>query len=202
MGLLIEALRKRELPDDVAAIIDRLIEAHGATRALLTAMLDLSRLESGIVRLDQSVMRADDIMTDLKATFRPIAIDKGVVLSFVPCSLAVTTDRIWIVRILGNLIANALAHSGTDRIVVGCRRRGERIRFEVLDRGHGMDQASLDSGLGGAGEGAGMGLAIVAAASAALDHPLEGDTGPEEGTRIAVSVPLADTIENQTLNSA
>ena len=202
MGLLIEALGKRELSDDVAAIVDRLAEAHGATRALLMAMLDLSRLESGFVRRDLSVMRADDIMADLKATFRPIAADKGVLLSFVPSSAAVRSDRTWIVRILGNVIANALAHSGTDRIVVGCRRRGELIRFEVRDRGRGMDRARLDAALAGAGEGAGMGLAIAAAAAALLDHPIEGNSGPGEGTRIAVSVPLAETMKIQTLNSA
>ena len=191
MGLLIEALRKRELSGDDAAIVDRLAEAHGATRALLVAMLDLSGLESGTVRVDPSVMRADDIMDDLKATFRPMAADKGVLLSFVPSSAAVRSDRMWIVRILGNLIANALAHSGTDRIVVGCRRRGGLVRFEVLDRGKGMDQARLDAALSGAGEGGGMGLAIVAAAAALLGHPLEGDTKSGGGTRIAVSVPLA-----------
>jgi len=202
MGLLIEVLRKRGLSDDDAAIVDRLAEAHGATRALLMAMLDLSRLESGMVRPDPSVMRADDVMADLKATFRPMAADKGVLLSFVPSSAAVRSDRTWIVRILGNLIANALAHSGTDRIVVGCRRRGELMRFEVWDRGKGMDQARLDAALSGADEGAGMGLAIVAAAAALLGHPLEGDTKPDGRTRIAVSVPFAEVTDNQTLNSA
>ena len=41
MGLLIEALRKRELPEDVTAIGDQLAAAHAATRTLLMAMLDL-----------------------------------------------------------------------------------------------------------------------------------------------------------------
>ncbi len=192
MGLLIEALGKRDLSDDVAAIVDRLAEAHGATRALLMAMLDLSRLESGHVRPDLSALPCDEILADLRATFRPIAADKAIVASFVPCSAVVRTDATWIVRILGNFIANALTHSGTDRIVVGCRRRGEIVRFEVWDRGGGIDRARLDAGLAGAGEGAGMGLAIAAAACALLGHPLEGDSAPGAGTRIALSVPVAE----------
>ncbi len=194
MGLLIEALAKHDLPAGAAAIAERLAEAHGATRALLMAMLDLSRLETGHVRPDLSVMPADDIMADLKATFRPIAADKGVLLGFVACSAVVRTDPTWIVRILGNVIANALAHSGTERIVVGCRRRGEILRFEVWDGGAGMDRARLDAALSGAGEGPGMGLAIAASAAALLDHPLEGETTPGEGTRLSLSVPLAEPV--------
>ena len=45
-------------------------------------------------------------------------------------------------------------------------------------------------------------VAAEVAAAALLDHPLEGNSGPGGGTRIAVSVPLAEPIENQTLNSA
>jgi signal transduction histidine kinase len=197
MGLLIEALRKHDLPDDTAAIVDRLVEAHGATRALLMAMLDLSRLEAGHIRPDFSVMRADEILADLKATFRPIAADKGILLGFVPCSAEVRTDRTWIVRILGNLIANALAHSGSDRIVVGCRRRGASLRFEVWDAGEGIDPVQLDAALAGTGEGPGMGLAIAVAAAALLDHALEARTVAGRGSMFAVSVPLAP----QTLNS-
>jgi signal transduction histidine kinase len=195
MGLLIEALRKRALPEDVIALVDELAEAHGAARTLLRAMLDLARLDTGVVTLDEAVLKADDIFADLKAVFRPIALDKGILLSFVPCSAAIRTDPVWLGRILGNLIVNALNHSGTDRIVVGCRRRDAHLRFEVVDRGQGMKQPFLDAALGGAGEGGGFGLAIVAAAAALLDHPLEGVTQPGQGTRIAVSVPLAGEID-------
>ncbi len=190
-GLLIQALAKHDLPDDSAAIVDRLAEAHGATRTLVMAMVDLSRLETGHVRADPEVMRADDIIADLKATFRPIAADKGVVLGFVPCAAEVRTDRTWIVRILGNLIANALAHSGAGRIVVGCRRRGENLRFEVWDAGAGFDPARLDAALAGRAEGPGMGLAIAHAAAALLHHRLDGCSVAGRGTMFAVSVPLA-----------
>ncbi len=189
-GLLIEALAKHDLAADSAAIVDRLAEAHGATRTLVMAMVDLSRLETGHVRADPEVMPADDIIADLKATFRPIAADKGIVLSFVPCAASVRTDRTWIVRILGNLIANALAHSGTGRIVVGCRRRGEHLRLEVWDAGAGIDPARLDAALGGTGDGPGMGLAIAHAAAALLDHRFDGCSAAGRGTMFAVSVPL------------
>ncbi len=195
MGLLIEALGKRDLADDAAAIVDRLAEAYGATRALLMAMLELSRIETGHVRPDLAVMRADDILADLTATFRPIAADQGVVPSFVACSAEVRTDRIWIVRILGNFIANALAHSGTRRIVVGCRRRGEMLRFEVWDGGAGIDPVRLDAVLAGTGEGPGMGLAIAVAAAALLDHRLDACSEAGHGTMFAVSVPLAASPE-------
>jgi hypothetical protein len=192
MGLLIEALARHDLPAEAAAIVERLGEAHDATRALLMAMLDLSRLETGHVRPDFTVMPVDEILADLKATYRPIAADKGVLLRFIPCSAVVRTDGMWIVRILGNLIANALAHSGSDRIVVGCRRRDGDLRIEVRDRGIGMDPAHLEAALSGVGAGAGMGLAIAAAATTLLGHLLEGDTAEGAGTAFAVTLPLAD----------
>ncbi len=202
MGLLIEALRKQDLSDDAASMVDRLAEAHRATRTLLAAMLDLSKLDSETVRLDVSAVPIDEIMADLKATFRPIAADKGVLLRFVPCSVVVKTDRIWVVRILGNLIANALDHSASDRIVVGCRRRGAEIRVEIRDRGKGMDPAHLGATLSGGGEGEGLGLAIAAAAAALLGHPLDAETAPDAGTAFAVTLPLAGAPGTQTLNSA
>lgn len=192
MGLLIESLRKQDLPRQTASIVDHLAEAHLAAGNMMSAILDLSRLESGTVRLDRAAVRVDDLFAELRATFRPIAADKGVLLRFVPCSAVVRTDPAWTVRILGNLIANGLAHAGSDRIVVGCRLRGRDVRIDVIDRGRGIDPARLAALLSMADDKAGMGLAIAAAASSALGHRLEGRSAPGRGTAFMLAVPRAD----------
>src|SRR5262249_58870555 len=64
--------------------------------------------------------------------------EKGLTLKFVPCSLAVQSDRRLLRRLLQNLVSNAIKYTPQGRVLVGCRPRGRRLRIEVYDTGLGI----------------------------------------------------------------
>jgi len=102
--------------------------------------------------------------------------------------------------VLQNLIGNALRYTDRGGVVVGCRRHGEAVRFEILDTGRGIAAADreiifreferLDTN-SDSDPGAGLGLAIVDRVSRLLDHPVELSSEPGRGTRFTVRVPRA-----------
>jgi CheY-like chemotaxis protein len=85
--------------------------------------------------------------------------------------------------------------------VVGCRRRGERLRIEVWDSGIGIPQDQWENVFGefyrlsGPDHerrgGLGLGLAIVERLCRLLDHRVELRSAPGKGSCLAVEAPLA-----------
>ena len=128
-----------------------------------------------------------------------MAAARGLALHVRPCSLAVTSDPLMLRRILQNLISNALRYTRKGGVLLGCRRRGERLRIEVIDTGPGIpdarreaifeefqreEVASADSA------GFGLGLSIVRRLALALDHPVTLASRLGHGSIFSVSAPL------------
>jgi len=136
----------------------------------------------------------------LEVEFAPLARAKNLDLVFMPCSLNVRSDRRLLRRLLQNLISNAIKYTPAGRVLVGCRRRGARLRIEVYDTGIGIPSGKrravfkefhrLDQGARVA-RGVGLGLSIVAALVAAHGGVTSVDTAPGEGATFRVVLPLA-----------
>ena len=110
-----------------------------------------------------------------------------------PCSLAVQSDRRLLRRLLQNLVSNAIKYTPAGRVLVGCRRRGGRLRIDVYDTGLGIPASKkraifqefhrLDQGAKVA-RGLGLGLSIVERIARVLDHKIARRVGGRP--RIAV----------------
>lgn len=110
--------------------------------------------------------RASLVLRNLEAMFAVEAAQRGVELKVVDSSAMLVADPLSVMRILGNLVSNALQHGQPSRVLVGCRRSADGVRFEVYDDGSGVSEAKLatylKAGQKGAGSaGQGLGLAIV-----------------------------------------
>lgn len=115
----------------------------------------------------QEEFSLDIVLQNVGAMFGAEAAQQNTELRVTPCSAQIYADPLSVMRSVGNLVSNALQHSGARRILVGCRRRGRIISIEVHDDGLGMepDEARrvLERGAKGAqSAGSGLGLAIVA----------------------------------------
>jgi len=99
-------------------------------------LVDAIRLEFDDTRPTPRTVRADDLINRAIKTNRVLA--ENIVLRGAPSRLAFTADERWAERILNNLVSNAIWHSGAAQILVGARRRGDDIVFEVRDNGRGM----------------------------------------------------------------
>lgn len=112
---------------------------------------------------------AQHVLDSLADMFAAEAEEKDIDLRIVRSSAEVAADPLRVMRVLSNLVANAIKYAG-GRILVGCRRRGAEISFEVHDEGPGLTAAEfaaasaravrLDTGGEDPG-GHGYGLAIA-----------------------------------------
>ena len=98
--------------------------------------------------------------------FSDEAHEKGIDLKTVRSSIVVSAEPVILMRILINLVANAIKHTASGRVLIGARRRGNTAMIEVYDTGPGMSERDLQyvfkpyvSGATSTGEG--LGLAIV-----------------------------------------
>src|ERR1700726_728737 len=143
------------------------------------------------------------LMRSLGIEFWPIARDKGLKLSFVPCSLPAPSDRLLLRRLLQNLISNAIKYTPRGRVLVGCRRHGQSLQIGVYDTGVGIPTLErgeifkefhrLEQGARIA-RGLGLGLSIVERLARVLNHGTALEATSRGGSFFSVTVPTAKAI--------
>jgi len=188
---------------DNSDLVHNIDAALGSVEDILGAVLDISRLDTGALKPEWTVFNLKDVLVPLVREFEPIAQGKGLSLRLVSTSLAVRSDRRLLRRLLQNLVSNALKYTSSGRVLVGCRRRGDRIIVETHDTGMGIPDAQqkkifqefhrLDDGARIA-KGLGLGLSIVERISHVLDHPIQLRSSTGKGSCFSVSLPLAAAI--------
>ncbi len=168
---------------------------------VLGALIDVSNLDVGSVSPEVTDLAVDEILSRTAAAFQPRAEEKGMDLRVVPSRAMVRSDEKWLERIVESFLSNAVEHSGSGKVLLGCRRRGDNLRIEVRDGGQGIARDHFDRifeefyqiGTPDRDQhrGLGLGLAIAKRAADMLDHRIEAASHPGQGSMFAVEVPLA-----------
>jgi len=189
--------RDRDAGD--ATLAENIDASLDAVEEILTAILDISRLDTGAMKPQWSSFRMDELMRQLQREFDPIAKEKGLDLAFVSSSLTVRSDRRLLRRLLQNLISNAIKYTPKGRVLVGARRRGTHVVLEVWDTGLGIPPSKqrivfrefqrLDQGAKAA-RGLGLGLSIVERLGRVLKHPVTLKSEVGRGSVFRVEVPV------------
>ncbi|MCC7347655.1 MAG: PAS-domain containing protein, partial [Variibacter sp.] len=141
--LYVTSLLERQEPGGegngrLVANVDASLEA---VEEILGTLLDISRLDAGAMKPEITVFRVGDLLRQLELEFAPVARAKGLRIDVVPCSLAISSDRRLLRRLLQNFISNAVKYTPKGRVLVGCRRRGGRLEISVHDTGVGIPQS-------------------------------------------------------------
>jgi signal transduction histidine kinase/CheY-like chemotaxis protein len=166
---------------------------------LLTALLDVSRLDAGIVAAAKEPVALSRLFDDLHGEFFGMAQEYRLEWRIVDTDRWVETDPMMLKRILGNFIANAFNYTDRGQVLLGCRRRGPDIEIQVLDTGMGIpsDQQEiifdefhqLNNAARDREKGLGLGLAIVRRTANLLGHPLRLVSVQGRGSMFSVTVP-------------
>jgi anti-sigma regulatory factor (Ser/Thr protein kinase) len=114
---------------------------------------------------------------------------------------AIRTDLRLVTRILRNFLSNACRYTDDGCILLGARRRGDRLRLEVWDTGRGiaadrleaifLEFNQLDVGRASDRKGVGLGLAIVERIAKILGYPVSVRSWPGRGSMFSIEVPIA-----------
>lgn len=125
--------------DQRSVAADGVRRAFAAAEQLLSHMLNHLRLEADAVDPQMASVTVDDSIRRLTQQHGPAAKLAGVTITAMPTRLTITADRVLLDRALGNLIDNAVAHSGASRLLVGARAHAaDRVRIWVIDNGVGI----------------------------------------------------------------
>ena len=135
---LVLGARARQLAERIAAALD-------TVGGLLNELLDMSKLDAGVWPVKRSNFAVAPILDRLRQEYEPQAEAVGLELRLIPTSVAVHSDPNLFERVMRNFISNAIRYTKSGRIVVGCRRRQNRVRVEVWDTGVGILEADLVS---------------------------------------------------------
>ena len=171
--VLLMALAERQIADNPQALetLDKMRGSLEGLNGLLNAILDISRLDAG-VEAQPEVVDLDVLIRRLAIEYKPKADELGLALRVAPRELWATADPALLERALRNLIENALRYTPAGGVLIGLRRRGERVRIDVVDTGIGVPEdkrkdifeefVQLNNPGRQLGLGLGLGLAIVA----------------------------------------
>jgi Na+/proline symporter/signal transduction histidine kinase len=193
------SLVERDKDAGDAKLAENIDASLDAVEEILTALLDISRLDTGAMKPQWSSFRIDELFRQLQLEFDPVAREKGLKLTFVASSLTVRSDRRLLRRLLQNLVSNAIKYTPKGRVVVGARRRGSHLVLEVWDTGLGIPPSKqrivfrefqrLDQGAKAA-RGLGLGLSIVERIGRVLKHPITLTSEVGRGSVFRFEVPV------------
>lgn len=140
--LLDGALEDQETARNFVEIIRREGEHLGA---LIEDLLDLSRIESGRMRMQPEEVHLASLVTESLAGLSQKASAQGTRLEIaIPAELELEADPSRLAQILINLVDNALKYTPADGLVsVKAVELNEYVRVEVRDTGSGMPKADL-----------------------------------------------------------
>jgi signal transduction histidine kinase/CheY-like chemotaxis protein len=210
LNLFLGQLQAEEDQVERNRLISNIDASVSSINDLFSAMLDMSKLDAGILAPEQEIFPIASVLKRLEITFTEAARRKGLRLKVLPSANHVRSDPILLERTLSNLIANAVRYTDKGGVLIGCRRRGAMIRIDVIDSGPGISpceqerifeefyQVREPSRVGGLG----LGLSIVERLCGLLDHKIELESRPGKGSRFSTLVPIASCIPEPQKPSA
>lgn len=190
---------------DQRRIADRIEHALTTIEDLLKSILDISKLEAGVITPARRPVPLDELFTSLSVDIEPLARKKNLSLTWRRTDLSVLSDPMMLRRILQNLMANAVQYTQHGGIRLLARRRGSNVRIEVWDTGPGIapddremifeefqrGPAADRAAIGGFG----LGLSIVQRMAEALGHPIDLCSRLGHGTRFSLLAPWAGNVD-------
>lgn len=181
-------------------LAEQVDHALSSIEELLRTMLDISKLEAGVIKPALEPIALKPLFQSLLVDVKPLVDTKGLTLACRSRDLAVRSDPLMLKRMLQNLLANALHYTRRGGILLAARRRGSNVRIEVWDTGSGIPvaeqgrifeefQRGSSSSQANRG-GFGLGLSIVSRMAQSLDHNIELCSRLGQGTRFAITAPM------------
>jgi signal transduction histidine kinase len=197
LSALAELMQARE----ATLLVEQVDRSLITLEDLLRSLLEIAKLDAGALRPEVRPIAISRPFEQLRSEFDPIAEKQGISLRICPSSLAVASDAMMLRRILQNLLANALRYTRNGGVVMGCRRRGDRVCIQVSDTGPGIPKAQQEAifrefqrGEVSANDqaGFGLGLSIVRRFATALGHEVKISSEVGRGSTFFLELPLAD----------
>ncbi len=219
LGLYMATLADERLSSDQREVVQRMKTSLTALEAMFNSLLDISRMDAGIVVAAPHAFALAPLLHRLADEFGTQAAERALRLSVriaaTPTPVAAFSDPMLIERIMRNLIGNAVKYTEHGGILVSARLRGAsdvsagRWRVEVWDTGPGIaeeDRMRVFEEFFQVGNaerdrtsGLGLGLSIVRRLTDLLEHPLQLTSQVGRGSRFAFDLPATQEVPSSVV---
>ena len=199
LSLFSASLDELRLDAEGKAVVGNIQDSIAVMESLFDGLLDVSKLEAGVVRPRLAAVSADAMFDRLSQVFRPIALERGLDLRFRSNGEWVRSDSALLEQVLSNFVSNALRCTPKGGILVAARTRGDDVLFEVWDTGTGISDedrerifdefVQLGNPERDRRKGLGLGLSIARRAAALIDGQISLASRPGLGSRFGLAQP-------------
>jgi signal transduction histidine kinase/ActR/RegA family two-component response regulator len=199
--LYVTSLVERSQGGQEATLAGNIDASLEAVEEILGVLIEISRLDTGRLEPDITVFALNEVLERLKVEFTPLAREKALDLRIVATQSWVRTDRRLLRRLLQNLVSNAIKYTATGKVLLGVRRRGDRLAILVCDTGPGIPKSKRTlifkefqrlEETASTVRGLGLGLSIVERIGKVLSHPIGLRSVPGRGSAFSVELPWAE----------
>lgn len=202
LNLFVHSLgRKTEGNKDIEELVDNIRLSSEVMSDLLNALLDISKLDAGMVDPEVEDFPIEAALDDVSNTFTQQAREKGIGFRVVMSSAVVKSDPTLVRRIIYNYVSNAVRYTDVGRVLLGCRKDGDKLRIEVWDTGPGIPESEqsqifeefyqLENPARDRSRGLGLGLAIVKRTADLLGLEFGLNSVPGKGSVFWLTAPLS-----------
>lgn len=200
LSLLNGALRRLVGDRDALEAVEQQELAIDAMSALLNALLDVSKLESGAIHPQIADFRVGSFFEELRVEFMSAAAAKGLEFHVESCAECAHSDPALVGQVLRNLVSNAIKYTRQGRVSLCCTRNADTLRVDVSDTGIGIAADKLDhiydefyqiaTAEGEGRDGYGLGLSIVRHIVRLLDLKIAVQSQPGKGSTFSITLPV------------
>lgn len=178
---------------------EKLTDSLDSTVHLMSALLDIAKLEQGAMKPTPRHFNIDDILLPLANEYAIISKEKGLELKVRSSHSIVHSDTTYLRRIIQNLVSNAVKYTDSGKVLIACRRRKHSLRLEVWDTGPGISNHEQNKIFNdfyriqaGDNKGIGLGLGVVKRLCDLLSITISVNSVVNQGSRFAIDIPYGN----------
>lgn len=185
-------------------IMQHLAKSIESIDELLSSLLDISKLDAGVVKVNAADIRLQPIFNQIRSEFEAQAERLNLGFRVRNTALAVHSDPVLLTNVIRNLVSNALRYTRYGGVLLACRRRDNGVWIEVWDTGIGIPAEEqkrifnefyqLNNPERDRSKGLGLGLAICQRLCALLNHDLTLSSRLNKGSMFRISAPSARSL--------
>ncbi|HCV05177.1 sensor histidine kinase [Pseudoalteromonas sp. MEBiC 03607] len=198
--LYLAAIDDKTLSSNNLNNFEKLGASLDSTVHLMSALLEIAKLEQGAMTPTPRHFSIDDILAPLKNEYAIMSSEKGLKLTVRSKGTIVHSDITYLRRIIQNLVSNAVKYTESGRVLIACRKRKHHLRIEVWDTGPGIsevEQAKIFNDFyrieAGDNKGVGLGLGVVKRMVDLLSLRMDVTSTPGKGSRFSIEVPYGES---------
>ena len=212
INLCLGALELQLTTDEQKSILNKTKNACTALTELLNSLFDISRIDSGEIKVHKQVFYLNNLLHDILIECTNEAHAKGLELTARFRNFLVVSDPILLTRIVRNLLNNAIKHTQQGRILLTCRKQGQKVHIAIWDTGPGIPENELENIFSEFYQlnnpqrdrnlGIGLGLAIVQRLAKLLNTEVQVQSQVNKGSVFSLNIELVDIKDSVKLTTS